>query len=871
MSTFQGQTNTLVKMKILRSNNAQELFRNHVGVRFQLYNSLFTALPFHKVESTGVMLSLFLIHLEDGYKKNMSPWDIVNSFFDHYTPIKDEKERVDLLFRFIQYAERQVVLFDALEDGAFTELNDVQGPGSIYNLKAQIDQNAKEQDISEKLKDYSVRMTLTAHPTQFYPGDVLAIINDLSEALKKQDASKVNMFLQQLAKTPFFRKVKPTPFDEAKSLLWYLEYIFYPASGNILTQIKEYFIPDADNSTNPVIRMGFWPGGDRDGNPFVRTETTLKVANELRMGILRCYFRDVKAVRRRLTFKGVEEILSEMEVRLSNYILGKDRSQPITKEYLLSSLQSARDNLISMHNGLFLYLLDNLICKVQIFGIFFATLDIRQDSGLHKKLLSNIAANTDALPDNYNSLSEDEKIEILQTIHSSVDPSVLEDEVERDTLQVIQGIRQIQSENGEDGCNRYIISHSTSALDLFELMAIFRLGGWNESEINVDFMPLFESIEDLQNAATVMGKLYANPIYRAHLKHRGNKQSIMMGFSDGTKDGGYMMANWWIYKGKEELTRISRKYEIDVVFFDGRGGPPSRGGGKTQQFYSSLGQNIENKEIQLTIQGQTVSSNFGTIDAAQYNIEQLISAGLISSVLTAKKNTLSEKEESVFSTIADYSFEAYQNLRTHPEFYNYLSDVTPLSYIGKANIGSRPSKRNQNAKLSLEVLRAIPYVASWNMIMQNITGYYGVGYALKKFEEEGRLDEVKELYQSSKFFRTLLDNSEMSMKKSFLPLTSYLAKDPQFGEIWNMIYEEYELTQKMILRIAGHAELMQNYPIESLSIDMRKRIILPLTTIQQFAISELRAKGHSNESETPLGKMITRCTFGIINAGRNSA
>lgn len=855
-------------MKIIHNNNALQQFRNHVGVRFQLYNSLFTALPFHKIESTGVMLALFLLHCEEGYKKHKSPREIVDTFFEHYTSLKGEKEKNDLLFRFIQYAERQVVLFDALEDGAFAELHDMVGTGSVINFQSQIEQSSKEAELKEKLKDYCVRLTLTAHPTQFYPGEVLGIIHDLATALKSADAAKVNMYLQQLAKTPFFRQQKPTPFDEAKSLIWYLEHVFYPACGNILDSMKEQFGDTTVSNDNPIMRMGFWPGGDRDGNPFVKTETTIRVAKELRNGIIRAYYKDIRAVRRRLTFKGVEDILWKLENVLYTYLFTNGSEGTITKEFMLSTLNEARTKLIELHNGLFIFLLDNLICKVQIFGVFFATLDIRQDSGLHKKLLDTVAAKTDLLPSDYASLDDKEKIKALLAIPGPIkDLSIFDDEIQKDTIEVISGIEKIQALSGEEGCNRYIISHSTSALNVIEVMAIFKLGGWKGQDIPIDIMPLFESIEDLNNAGNVMAELYAIPEYHAHLQNRKKMQSIMMGFSDGTKDGGYLMANWCIYKAKEDLTRASRNYDIDVVFFDGRGGPPSRGGGKSQKFYASLGNNIENKEIQLTIQGQTVSSNFGTVEAAQYNIEQLVTAGLANSVLKAQKETLTKEEENILSELSQSSFEAYCELKEHPDFFDYLENITPLRYFGKANIGSRPSKRNADAKLDLDVLRAIPYVGSWSQVMQNITGYFGVGTALKKIDEAGKLETVKHLYRNSLFFRTLLENSEMSMNKCFFPLTAYLAKDEKYGEIWRKIFDEFELTQNMLLRISGHSTLMENYPVEALSIQMRERIILPLVTVQQYGMSKVR---ESNPDES-FEKMIMRCSFGIINAGRNSA
>jgi phosphoenolpyruvate carboxylase len=854
------------------ANNAMQHFRNLVGVRFQLYNSLFTSLPFHRIEKTGVLLSLFLIQCEEGFKKNQSPVEIIDSFLQQYTGYQKTQEQLDLLFRFVQYAERQIVLFDALEDAAFTQINDVNGPGTVKQLQSMVYQSDKEDELTDKLKDFGVRIVLTAHPTQFYPGEVLGIIHDLSKALLNENAALINSYLQQLGRTPFLRKQKPSPYDEAVSLIWYLENVFYPASGKILSEIKNYF-PHAVSSKNPVIQMGFWPGGDRDGNPFVTAETTLKVADTLRTAIIRSYYRDVRHLKRRLTFKGVENVIADLEKKLyDNLFLTPDKAD-LNKDDILNTLLQLKQTLNLEHNGLFQYLVENLISKIEIFGFYFASLDVRQDSSVHEKVLKHIAEKTSALPQNYQSLSEIEKINALLNISGEVDAAVLENEVERDTITVMQAIKTIQQENGEPACNRYIISHTVSALSIIEVFGLLLLSGWKRESLTVDIVPLFETIEDLQHAAPVMESLYQNEIYRSHLHRRGNIQTIMLGFSDGTKDGGYLMANFSIYKAKEQLTAVSKKYEVNVVFFDGRGGPPSRGGGKTHKFYASMGNNISNKEIQLTIQGQTVSSNFGTIDSAQYNIEQLIHAGITNDLFSSRRSTLSEEEETLLQQLSEEGYKAYFALKNHPYFIEYLSQASPLRYYAETNIGSRPSKRGGSSRITLDSLRAIPYVGAWSQLKQNVTGYYGVGTALQKLEEKGRWKEVQQLYKNSLFFKTLIDNCEMVMKKCFFPLTAFLSKDERFGEIWKMAYEEFQLTTKYVLRLSGNTDLMEDYPVERLSIQMRERIVLPLATIQQYCITRLREheeKGTQSPLKDIYEKLIIRCSFGIINAGRNS-
>ncbi|MDX5421072.1 MAG: phosphoenolpyruvate carboxylase [Hymenobacteraceae bacterium] len=856
----------------LRTDSNLEAFRILVGTRFEMYNSLFSSLPFHRVEKTGVLLSLFVLHCEEGYERQQSPQEIIRSFFEQYTRYRTAQEQHDLLFRFVQYAERQVVLFDALEEAAFRETHDMHGFGTLKQLSAAVLQAKAQDQLGVKLQDFAVRMVLTAHPTQFYPSNVLGIINDLSQALETDNTALAHSYLRQLGKTPFFKKEKPTPYEEAVTLIWFLENVFYHAAGNIVSYLTLQF-PEATGFAGRMVRMGFWPGGDRDGNPFVKAGTTLKVAEALRRAILRAYYGDVRRLKRRLTFKGVEGLVKQLEEKLYSNLFVAGYTPDLTQQGIVQALQEIADLLKEEHNSLFLGQVEALIIKVQIFGLFFASLDIRQDSSVHTQLYEELAARTDLLPDNYSQLPDKEKISVLLGIEDSIEPEVFEEEVLQDAIQSVKVIRTIQEQNGEEGCHRYIISHSTSALSVLEVYTLFRLGGWRPEEVRVDIVPLFETIADLQAAAGVMRELYEHKQYREHLQRRSNIQTIMLGFSDGTKDGGYLMANWSIYKAKEALTAVSREYGLEVIFFDGRGGPPARGGGKTQQFYASMGDNIANKEIQLTIQGQTVSSNFGSIDSAQFNLEQLLHAGISNTLFNRQKPTLTEEEDKLLQELAEVSFEAYNELKNHPDFLEYLNLVSPLRYYGEANIGSRPSKRKAG-KLNLNDLRAVPYVGSWSQLKQNVPGYYGVGKALETMHGKGSWAQVSRLYKSSLYFKTLLDNCEMAMKKSFFPVTAYLADHPKFGELWKLIHEEFERTKKYLFLLSEADRLMADKPREELSINMRQRIELPLITIQQYALARIRALEENNaeaDEKKVYEKLVVRCSFGIINAERNSA
>ena len=334
------------------------------------------------------------------------------------------------------------------------------------------------------------------------------------------------------------------------------------------------------------------------------------------------------------------------------------------------------------------------------------------------------------------------------------------------------------------------------------------------------------------------------------------------------------MANWAIFKAKERLTRISRKYKIAVVFFDGRGGPPARGGGKTHQFYASLGPTIEAKEIQITIQGQTISSNFGTLDSSQYNLEQLISAG-ITNRLNDTNLKMDRSDKAVMDKLAKISYERYVDFKKHPKFLLYLERMSTLKFYAKTNIGSRPSKRGKSTELVFEDLRAIPFVGSWSQLKQNVPGFFGVGTALKVFEDKGDFRKVKQLYKNSSFFRALIENSMMSLSKSFFDLTKYMSEDDEFGDFWKLIYEEYKTSKRLILKLTGYKELMEEEPAGKASIDIRESIVLPLLTIQQYALKKIqeleRSENRDPKEIEVYEKIVTRSLFGNINASRNSA
>lgn len=854
----------------MKAEKQEVVYHNEVLTRFELYNSLFLTLPFYRVKHTGNLLPFFTQYCEDKVIEKLDPKSIIEDFFVQNAQYIEPGEEIDLLFRLIQYIERQVVLFDAIEDAAFVKTGRSDDAFLLESLIKQARSNPElAGNIQEKLKNFSLRLVLTAHPTQFYPGPVLGIMTDLIEALKKNEIDGLVLLLQQLGKTPFLNKEKPSPVDEAASLVWFLENVFYEVVSDIEAKLDNNFdIPDLNN----LVQLGFWPGGDRDGNPNVTVESTKQVFSLLRTVLFRCYYRDFRVLKRRITFRGVEEFMENLQTIFYDNSFNPAEHPENVKAEIIENLEAIRGVLKKHHNSLFIETVDDLLRKVKVFGCFFASLDIRQDSSVLREAHQALyESNLGKEGEKFNALTETDKIKAIQFHEHNL---YLEDNTNpliKDTLDIIRNIKKMQASGGEKAIHRFIISNCQQASDILQLMELFLWSGWKMDELKMDFVPLFETVDDLQRASKIMEVLYQHPLYKEYLKSRNNQQTVMLGFSDSTKDGGYLMANWSIYRAKIDLTYIARQHEIDLTFFDGRGGPPARGGGKTQRFYASMGKEIENDHLQLTIQGQSISSQYGSFDTAHYNIEQLLQAGLTSTLYPREGDTLTAGNKSIIDKMADKSHEKYLALRHHPLFLEYLETMSPLKFLSQINISSRPVKRNSNSKLRLEDLRMISFVTAWSQLKQGIPGFFGVGTALQDIEEQGLWDEVQALYQSSGMFQTIIDNCSMAMSKTNFDITAYLGEDEKFGEFWNIMNDEFERTKKYLLKISNTEALMDNYPVDRDSIAMRERIVLPLIVIQHFAIQKLNEMEPDDDRYEIFSKLVTRSVYGVVNAGRNLA
>lgn len=856
-------------------------FQEKVVSKYHLYNKLFLALPFGETEQTGHLLSIFSKFCTDEIQKNKPPQKIIEVFFKRMG-VTNKKKIIKFLFKMLQFIERQIVLFDALEDAAFANTHNLTGPGSLENLLAKVLRNHQEKAFIKQIINYQIKIVLTAHPTQFYPDTILSILSQLNLALHKNDQIEISQLLLQLGKTSFKHQKKPTPYQEAHHLIWYLENIFYHIIPQIQYKINhtviKYGYKGKQNFNN--IDLGFWPGGDRDGNPKVTYQTTIEVAQLLKSRILYKYVLDMHQLVQKLTFTGILDPLIKIKLKLEETYLNSQLvnfKNGIKKIYknsnvLIRDLYQVRKLLIKNHNSLFLHVLDEFIIKIKCFNFYFAPMDMRENAIVHRKVFKLIL---DDLKKSYTSLSTKNKTSLLiKLIKEKTQYKLSKQQKNKqliNTVKSIAAIRNIQLDNGEKSLSRYIISNTSSSLDVLELLTMLHMVGKFDNKIPLDIIPLFESIDDLENAETIMKNLYECSIYQKHLQSRKNTQVIMLGFSDGTKDGGYVAANWSIYKAKLRLTAVSKKYRINVIFFDGRGGPPARGGGNTHEFYRSLGNKIFHQKLQLTVQGQTISINFGNKETAKYNIEQLFTSGLEDLIFTNEANNLTNKQTEIIEKLSQESMKKYLALKEDELFVPYLEEMTPLRFYGDLNIGSRPMTRHKSKYLNFSDLRAIPFVGSWSQLKQNVPGYYGFGFALNKLIEQGKTTQLIQLFQHSLFFKTLVENTMMSLSKSFFPLTSYIKNDKKFGYFWTQLASECKLTKDLLLLISRQKILLENDEINRESIKLREEIVLPLLIIQQYAMVKFKQTINDTKMKAIYKKIIIKALAANTNASRNAA
>ncbi|WP_195190303.1 phosphoenolpyruvate carboxylase [Streptococcus anginosus] len=806
------------------------------------------------------------------------------------------------------------------------EINYQNNVGQDYlgKLSTTIDLVAEKENAAEILEHLNVVPVLTAHPTQVQRTTMLDLTNHIHVLLRKYRDVRMGLLNEQkwhnnlrryieiIMRTDMIREKKLKVTNEITNVMEYYNSSFLQAVTNLTEEYKRLAKQHGIDLKNPTpITMGMWIGGDRDGNPYVTAETLKKSALTQCEVIMNYYDTKVANLYREFSLSTgivkVSEAVQEMaylsednsiyrekelyrrafyyiQTKLKNtktYFIDQIKTEPHYhkieefKHDLLAIKQSLLENKgEAMISGEFTELLQ----AVEVFGFYLASIDMRQDSSVHEACVAELLASA-GIVEHYSELSEDEKCHVLLN-ELLYDPRILsathakKSALLQKELEIFQTARELKDKLGDAVIKQTIISHATSVSDLLELAVMHKEVGLIDKEFaRVQIVPLFETIEDLDNSYDTMKKYLSLPIAQKWIASNNNYQEIMLGYSDSNKDGGYLSSCWTLYKAQQQLTAIGDEFGVKITFFHGRGGTVGRGGGPTYEAITSQPLRSINDRIRLTEQGEVIGNKYGNKDAAYYNLEMLVSA-TINRMITKKKSdtSTSNRYEHIMDQVVERSYQIYRDLVFGNEhFYYYFFESSPIKAISSFNIGSRPAARKTITEIG--GLRAIPWVFSWSQSRVMFPGWYGVGSSFKEFIDENpkeNLAFLRKMYKNWPFFQSLLSNVDMVLSKSNMNIAFEYAKlceDEKVQEIYYTILDEWQLTKNVILAIEDYDELLEENPYLRDSLDYRMRYFNILNYIQLELIKRQRRGELSPDEERLIHVTINGIATGLRNSG----
>ena len=563
------------------------------------------------------------------------------------------------------------------------------------------------------------------------------------------------------------------------------------------------------------------------------------------------------------------KVSSELQEEIPSYKTAKE-----FKDDLFIIKQSLLDN---GDDALLTGDFSELLQAVDVFGFYLATIDMRQDSSVNEACVAELLKSANIIED-YSALSEEEKVKVLLK-ELQEDPRTLsstnaeKSEQLQKELAIFQTARYLKDKLGDEVIKQHIISHTESVSDMFELAIMLKeVGLLDNQTARVQIVPLFETIEDLENSRAIMEEYLDYDIVRRWVSASKGYQEIMLGYSDSNKDGGYLSSVWTLYKAQNELTRIGSERGIKVTFIHGRGGTVGRGGGPSYEAITSQPFGSIKDRIRLTEQGEIIENKYGNKDVAYYNLEMLVSA-TIDRIVTRMITNPDEIDDfrATMDGIVTYSNGVYRDLVFgNPHFYDYFFEATPIKEVSSLNIGSRPAARKTITEIS--GLRAIPWVFSWSQSRIMFPGWYGVGSAFKNFidAEEGNLAKLQHMYEKWPFFHSLLSNVDMVLSKSNMNIAfqyAQLAESEEVRDVFNTILDEWQLTKNVILAIEKHQDLLEENPLLKASLDYRLPYFNVLNYIQIELIKRLRHEELDEDYEKLIHTTINGIATGLRNSG----
>ncbi|PGV49426.1 phosphoenolpyruvate carboxylase [Bacillus sp. AFS037270] len=880
-----------------------------------------------KVEKIRLMCKTLREHFDEGIYEELKA-----EIASLDSPIRKQVIRAFSMYFHLINAAEQNHRIRRRRQYQLEEGNIVQ-PASIESAVLKFKEHGISEDIIQKvLHTLSLELVITAHPTEATKRSILEIQQRIAVILKNLDHPLLTTREQKKLEDNLFNEVailwqtdelrdhKPTVLDEVRNGLYYFDQTLFDVLPEIHQEVAEClerYYPNTTWNVPNFLRFGSWIGGDRDGNPNVTSDVTWETLQRQRRVVLKKYKNVLIDIMKRYSHSTTrvnvnQEILTFLEEKEDLYLtddkkwpnhtevyrrvvaviiervkqVGKSEIGYKTADELLADLKMINRSLKKHHpSDHELRTIQKLIRQVQLFGFHLATLDIRNHSGEHEAAITEILRKV-RLTDNYAELPEQEKLQLLENILMDPRPLLLLNEdysaETQEMIKVFQMIKSAHEEFGKSAISVYLVSMTRSASDLLEVLVLakeaglYRLHADGTLESHLNVAPLLETIDDLTAGPKIMETLFEMPIYRKHLQILGDQQEIMLGYSDGSKDGGTLTANWKLYNAQIEIHELAKRYQIGPKFFHGRGGSLGRGGGTLNKSILSQPAETTGDGVKITEQGEVLSSRYLLEDIAYRSLEQATSTLLLSVALSSQteQGTLRESAwEEAIEEISGYALSKYQSLVfDDPDFLTYFNQGTPLKEIGDLNIGSRPMSRKNRGRF--EDLRAIPWVFAWTQSRQLIPAWYAAGTGLDSFVSQSgeNLQLLQQMYAKWPFFQSTIDNLNMALMKADITTAKEyltLVEDKTIAErIFTNILEEYEKTKVILLKITGDSELLDHTPNIKESVYRRNPYVDPLNFLQVELIKELRKQEEPNEDIlTEVLLTISGISAGLRNTG----
>lgn len=778
---------------------------------------------------------------------------------------------------------------------------------------------AKRRTVRKKLRD--IQELFDLHQSEPF------------EHRRTEIEARLRSVVAGLWQTDFIRPWRPSVMQEVarglsvKSVLW--ETI--PTIAKEFREALASSYGDQAVLKHPPITFGSWIGGDRDGHPGVTAEITEETLHWLRREAIKFHLETCDELFGALSLserqtdghpnlsRAIETAqtkwpelserfdslppgelwrkwLSMMRWRLENTrplplsqangMLPEDTeaddaatspAYSSTKE-LTTDVQLLIDSLDG-HPGAqhFLPMLFAWQSQIDTFGFHLATLDIRQNSSVHTRVINELLRQT-GLCDNPDGLTEAQRAELLVKSANGprLVPSDSNSDETKETLALFGVLHHAMNDYSPESIGPHIVSMTSAASDLFSVQWLWSRTKTEEGPDDDDalpIVPLLETIEDLKNGPSILSALLSEPGYRERVRTQGDVQMVMLGYSDSTKDGGYLSSCWSLYLAQKKLAEAVSPFGVRLVFFHGRGGSLGRGGGPAARSILSLPRETFHGGIRITEQGEVLSDRYEDPEIAHRHLEQLVWSSLLAAGCTADPTPT--EWETLTDRLAEQSFTAYRNLVEQAGFVDFFRRATPLSEIEQLPIGSRPSRRKPGG--GLDDLRAIPWVFSWTQARCLLPAWYGMGTAFSELTDNSEsLQTLRKMYQEWPFFRATIDNAELALAKADMGIAkeyfNLVSDDPSLLKIGQLVSEEYERASRAVLAIAGNDDLLDGIPWLKESIRVRNRFIDPLNLIQIELLRRAASNAtDSNASDSEELRHLNRLAINGIAAGMRTS